>query len=226
MTERVTYHDRSLPCGKDALELIMVGPALDLLITDLRMPEMQGDELARTGPRSGARREGAVSDESRRPPVRDQTRSSAPEEAYLDKPFTRGGLREDIRAVALRPQEFLKSACDDSQPQERSLQEPDRLSSRVRRRLLAEAAARDPRRRESRKTQPSLLLHGFVRKWHDEEAEFMTSSLQDIYAANIVDTVRQPLLLLSADLRVVTANPAFYDLCHFTPAEAERPARV
>src|ERR1700694_905274 len=34
-------------CGKDALELIMTGPALDLLITDLRMPEMEGDELAR-----------------------------------------------------------------------------------------------------------------------------------------------------------------------------------
>src|SRR4029077_5953801 len=33
--------------GKDALEQIGKGPALDLLITDLRMPEMEGDELAR-----------------------------------------------------------------------------------------------------------------------------------------------------------------------------------
>jgi signal transduction histidine kinase len=49
----------------------------------------------------------------------------------------------------------------------------------------------------------------------------MTSSIQDLYAANILNTVRQPLLLLSADLRVVTANPAFYDMCHLTPAEAE-----
>jgi PAS domain-containing protein len=49
----------------------------------------------------------------------------------------------------------------------------------------------------------------------------MTLSLQDVYAANILDTVRQPVLLLSADLRVVTANPAFYDLCHFTPGEAD-----
>lgn len=49
----------------------------------------------------------------------------------------------------------------------------------------------------------------------------MTMSLQDVYPANILDTVRQPLLLLSAELRVVTANPAFYDMCHLTPAEAE-----
>jgi signal transduction histidine kinase len=33
--------------------------------------------------------------------------------------------------------------------------------------------------------------------------------------------MQQPLLLLSADLRVVTANPAFYHLCHLTPAEAD-----
>jgi light-regulated signal transduction histidine kinase (bacteriophytochrome) len=49
----------------------------------------------------------------------------------------------------------------------------------------------------------------------------MTLTLQDVYAANILDTVRQPLLLLSADLRVVTANPAFYEMCHLTPAETE-----
>ena len=60
-----------------------------------------------------------------------------------------------------------------------------------------------------------------VTERRDEQVELMTLSLQDVYAANILDTVRQPLLLLSADLRVVTANPAFYDLCHLTPAEAD-----
>ena len=34
----------------------------------------------------------------------------------------------------------------------------------------------------------------------------MTLSLQESYAANILSTVRQPLLLLSADLRVVTGE--------------------
>jgi signal transduction histidine kinase len=49
----------------------------------------------------------------------------------------------------------------------------------------------------------------------------MTLTSQDVYAANILETVRQPLLLLSADLRVVTANPAFYEMCHLTPAGSE-----
>jgi len=93
--QRVTLTEAS--SGKDALAHILKGPPLDLLITDLRMPEMEGDELAR------------------------QVRTKAPDlrvlyltshadrlfeaktqlwaaEAYLDKPFTREGLRE---AVAL-----------------------------------------------------------------------------------------------------------------------------
>jgi two-component system cell cycle sensor histidine kinase/response regulator CckA len=93
--QRVTLIEAS--CGKDALELIMAGPALDLLITDLRMPEMEGDELA-----------GQV--RAVEPDVRVLYLTSHldrqfeakpqlwPEEAYLDKPFTREGLRE---AVAL-----------------------------------------------------------------------------------------------------------------------------
>ena len=33
--------------GTDALKRVAKGPTLDLLITDLRMPDMEGDELAR-----------------------------------------------------------------------------------------------------------------------------------------------------------------------------------
>ena len=83
--------------GEDALALLSKGLAFDLLITDLRMPGMEGDELARqartlvpdlkvlylTG---HADRLFGASQELRA------------EEAYLDKPFTREGLRE---AVAL-----------------------------------------------------------------------------------------------------------------------------
>jgi CheY-like chemotaxis protein len=43
--ERLTLTDA--PGGKEALDVIAEGPVLDLLITDLRMPEMEGDELAR-----------------------------------------------------------------------------------------------------------------------------------------------------------------------------------
>ena len=43
--ERVTLIEAS--SGTDALKRVAKGPTLDLLITDLRMPDMEGDELAR-----------------------------------------------------------------------------------------------------------------------------------------------------------------------------------
>ena len=93
--QRVTLIEAS--CGKDALELIMTGPALDLLITDLRMPEIEGDELAR--------QIRAVEPDVKVLYLTSHVDSQFeakpqlwPEEAYLDKPFTREGLRE---AVAL-----------------------------------------------------------------------------------------------------------------------------
>ncbi len=41
------------------------------------------------------------------------------------------------------------------------------------------------------------------------------------FMASIVETVREPLLVLDADLRVVSANPAFYRTFQVTPAETE-----
>jgi two-component system cell cycle sensor histidine kinase/response regulator CckA len=91
--ERITLIEAS--SGKDALERIANGPALDLLISDLRMPEMEGDELARQV-------------RTREPDLKvlyltghadrlfDAKQQLWAEEAYLDKPFTREGLREAI----------------------------------------------------------------------------------------------------------------------------------
>jgi two-component system, chemotaxis family, CheB/CheR fusion protein len=42
-----------------------------------------------------------------------------------------------------------------------------------------------------------------------------------IYAEGIVQTVRQPLLVLDGDLRVRSANPAFYELFQVNPAQTE-----
>ena len=50
--------------------------------------------------------------------------------------------------------------------------------------------------------------------------EPLVEDLQD-YAQNIVDTVREPLLILDATLRVRSANRAFYQTFHVTPAETE-----
>ena len=41
------------------------------------------------------------------------------------------------------------------------------------------------------------------------------------YAQNIVDTVREPLLLLDTTLRVRSANRAFYQTFHVSPGETE-----
>lgn len=46
--------------------------------------------------------------------------------------------------------------------------------------------------------------------------------LAESYARSIVDTVRQPLLLLTDDLQVVTANASFYDRFGGTPETVER----
>jgi two-component system cell cycle sensor histidine kinase/response regulator CckA len=81
--------------GSDALSQLEQHPAIDLLITDLRMPEMEGDELARRV-------------RVRDPDLKvlyltshaDRLFEAKPQlwaaEAYLDKPFTREGLREAI----------------------------------------------------------------------------------------------------------------------------------
>ncbi len=41
------------------------------------------------------------------------------------------------------------------------------------------------------------------------------------YAQNIVDPVRDPLLILDVTLRVRSANRAFYQTFHVLPAETE-----
>jgi two-component system cell cycle sensor histidine kinase/response regulator CckA len=93
--ERVTLTEAA--SGRDALAQLENGARLNLLITDLRMPEMEGDELAR---------QVRIQD----PDLKvlyltshaDRLFDAKPllwaAEAYLDKPFSREGLRE---AVAL-----------------------------------------------------------------------------------------------------------------------------
>ena len=48
--------------------------------------------------------------------------------------------------------------------------------------------------------------------------EPLVEDIQD-YALNIVDTVREPLLILDTTLRVRSANRAFYQTFHVSPAE-------
>ena len=91
--ERVTLIEAT--SGRDALAQIPKDPSLDLLITDLRMPEMEGDELARQVRALDPNLKVLylTSHADRLFGVKPQLWA---EEAYLDKPFTREGLREAV----------------------------------------------------------------------------------------------------------------------------------
>ena len=52
------------------------------------------------------------------------------------------------------------------------------------------------------------------------EPEPLVEDIQN-YAMNIVDTVREPLLILDATLRVQSANRAFYQTFHVSAEETE-----
>src|SRR5436190_23812839 len=52
------------------------------------------------------------------------------------------------------------------------------------------------------------------------QQEPLVENIQD-YALNIVDTVREPLLILDSTLRVRSANRAFYQTFHVSSAETE-----
>ena len=41
------------------------------------------------------------------------------------------------------------------------------------------------------------------------------------YTEGIVETIREPLLVLTADLKVITANRSFYETFHVMPEETE-----
>ncbi len=81
--------------GKEALERLPMEPTLDLLITDLRMPGMEGDELAR---RVRALRPDVpvLYLTSHADRLFEKKTGLGAGEAYLEKPFTREGLREAV----------------------------------------------------------------------------------------------------------------------------------
>ena len=41
------------------------------------------------------------------------------------------------------------------------------------------------------------------------------------YTESIVETIREPLIVLTPDLRIIKANRSFYDRFHVTPEETE-----
>jgi CheY-like chemotaxis protein len=93
--QRITLIEAS--SGKEALDQLPNSPTIDLLITDLRMPEMEGDELARQV-RAMEPHLRILYLTSHAERLFDAKPQLWADEVYLDKPFTRAGLRQ---AVAL-----------------------------------------------------------------------------------------------------------------------------
>jgi CheY-like chemotaxis protein len=132
--------------GKDALDHWPGGQPIDLLLTDLRMPEMEGDELARQV-------------RALQPDVRvlyltshaDRLFGSAthlePGDAFLDKPFTREGLREAVALLVTGS--TVLSGAPAGPPDEKFRHDFKNQLAVIRGFadiLLNEAAATDPRR--------------------------------------------------------------------------------
>ena len=83
---------------------------------------------------------------------------------------------------------------------------------------------------------PKVMLLNARELRPGDHAEFLVLALEDVterrraerllaeiesYAQNIVDTVREPLLMLDPNLRVRSANRAFYQMFHVSPEETE-----
>ena len=81
--------------GKEALEHMAKGTTFDLLIADLRMPEMEGDEVARRI-RTLDPSMKVLYLTSHADGLFEAKQQLWEDEAYLDKPFTREGLRQAI----------------------------------------------------------------------------------------------------------------------------------
>ena len=74
--------------------------------------------------------------------------------------------------------------------------------------------------RTSRNTIDGLVLT-FLDITKNKQAEQVIEAARGM-AASIVETVREPLLVLDDQLRVVLANQAFYRMFHITPREVEQ----
>ena len=94
--EHVTLIEAS--SGKEVLEHMAKGAAFHLLIADLRMPEMEGDEVARRARLADPDLK-VLYLTSHADRLFEAKQWLWANEAYLDKPFTKQGLREAIAVL-------------------------------------------------------------------------------------------------------------------------------
>ncbi|MDI6854139.1 MAG: ATP-binding protein [Deltaproteobacteria bacterium] len=83
-----------------------------------------------------------------------------------------------------------------------------------------EAKSREELLAEVRQLQQDLSNLHAAEEQHEQREETLRESLALVQG--IVETVREPLVVLDRDLKVVSANPAFYRTFKVTPEETER----
>jgi two-component system NtrC family sensor kinase len=96
-----THEVVSMASGFAALERIAIGRAFDIIFCELDLPDLSGKEihkrLAESAPTTAAKLVFLVTDMKAHRPFLDGLRNH-----YLQRPFNAAGLRETIRAMALR----------------------------------------------------------------------------------------------------------------------------
>ncbi|MBI1206849.1 MAG: response regulator [Azospirillum sp.] len=73
-----------------------------------------------------------------------------------------------------------------------------------------------PYRSHDGRIEGVVITFGDISELKAVEQEFQAARA---YAESVIDTVRQPLLVLDRSLRLVSANPAFFRLCGLEPAD-------
>jgi len=169
--------------GADGLELIAETPDIAAIISDQRMPEMNGSEfLARSRELApNAIRVLLTGYSDMNTTITAMNEGGATHFIVKQKPWDDAELRHTVQRCVRDYHQTVK---------ERSLHEIIDQKNTALQDLLCQLTEQNDR------------LNGAKE-----------------YAENIVETVREPLLVLDSDLKVLTANGSFYDAFKVTPEE-------
>jgi len=145
----------AIPGGRDALARMVVGPPPDLLVLDLRMPELDGRALLREVRARGLRPRTILLSADR---AVAQAAEELGAEAFVEKPFSPAGLLAAVRRTS-------RSAAD-SRPQIRPITRGRKGGRRLRsaaNRPSPASVLRSRSSRASRSPTPTCLMSTAVR---------------------------------------------------------------
>jgi diguanylate cyclase (GGDEF)-like protein/PAS domain S-box-containing protein len=196
------YTIRTATRGSEALEIVQKTPP-DLILLDIMMPEMNGYEVCRALKANAATKAIPVIFVTALLTPGDETLGfEAGGVDYLKKPFIGAIVRSRVKAHLA-----LKEAHD----------EMKEWNSNLKKRLL-HSITTIRKKTEALTTAENITngLHAYVKS-----VELLKTEIQDAreYAEDIVETVREPLVVLNSELNILTANHSFYNTFKVTADE-------